>query len=191
VGIVLAAAGLVAGGAMLAGLGQGVADSKKAAQVAAPVADPAQAWFDAIKTLEGTWTMKDEEGKEFVASVFKVTAAGSVVREIMFPDQPHEMTNMYHLDRVKVDGEARSVVVATHYCAVGNQPRMQCVKVEAPNVFVFEFRDVTNLKSADEGYMGAMTLTIKDADHATQAWTHYKEGKPHGEKALFELVRKK
>jgi hypothetical protein len=68
---------------------------------------------------------------------------------------------------------------------------MQCVKESAPGVFPFEFRDVTNLRAKDEGYMGGVTLTITDADHAVQEWTHYKEGKEHGEKMRFELTREK
>lgn len=190
VGILFTSAALVAGGAMLAGLTQNQpAAAQKAEPVeAAPAAAPSM--LDAIKKLEGTWTTEGPEGKPIVASIYKVTAGGSAVREIMFPGSAHEMTNMYHLDRIGKDG-AHEVLVVTHYCAAGNQPRMQCVKESAPGVFPFQFRDVTNLRDKDEGYMGGLTLTITDADHAVQEWTHYKEGKEHGEKMRFELTREK
>ena len=49
---------------------------------------------------------------------------------------------------------------------------------------------VTNLRSADESYMGSVTLTITDADHIEEEWTSYKDGKeePH---ASFKYTRKK
>ena len=190
VGILFTSAALVAGGAMLAGLTQNqpATPQKEAPAQAAPAAAPSM--LDAIKKLEGTWMTKGPDGTDIVASVYQVTASGSAVREIMFPGSSHEMTNMYHLDRIGKD-HAHEVMMVTHYCAVGNQPRMQCVKESAPGVFVFEFRDVTNLRADDEGYMGALTLTITDADHAVQEWTHYKDGKVHGEKARFELTRKR
>ena len=62
--------------------------------------------------------MKDEAGKMQAASVFKVSSAGSVVWRTMLPGTPSEMKNMYHLDGVGV--------IATHYCAMSNQPRMRC-----------------------------------------------------------------
>jgi len=59
------------------------------------VLDTAQreALLTAIQSLEGRW--KDPEIGE---TVLEVTSGGSVVRETMFPGQPHEMTNMYSLD---------------------------------------------------------------------------------------------
>lgn len=194
VGVVFASAALVAGGAMLAGLTQnqpaGATGAKSEPEPERPAMVAAPSMLDAIKKLEGTWTTDGPDGKQVVASIYKVTAGGSAVREIMFPGSAHEMTNMYHLDRIGKDG-AHEVLVVTHYCAAGNQPRMQCVKESAPGVFPFEFRDVTNLRTKDEGYMGGLTLTITDADHAVQEWTHFKEGKVHGEKMQIELTRQK
>ncbi|MEZ6019293.1 MAG: hypothetical protein R3F17_04090 [Planctomycetota bacterium] len=39
------------------------------------------------------------------------------MREIMFPGQPFEMTNVYRLDG--------NDLCVTHFCAVGNQPQMR------------------------------------------------------------------
>ena len=50
-------------------------------------------------------------------SSYRVASGGSVVQETLFPGSPHEMISMYHL--------AGGQLVMTHYCAMGNQPRMK------------------------------------------------------------------
>ena len=84
---------------------------------------PAAVQLERLKALAGTWVAADKDGKptDQVVSVIKVTAAGSAVQETLFPGQPHEMVSIYHLDK----GD----LVMTHYCALGNQPRM---KAELP-----------------------------------------------------------
>lgn len=74
-----------------------------------------------VKTLEGEWTLTGPDGQPG-SIVFKTSSAGSVVRETMFPGQPHEMTNVYHMDG--------PTCVVTHYCAAGNQPRMRAAKLD-------------------------------------------------------------
>jgi hypothetical protein len=134
--------------------------------------------FEKLKSLAGTWEAQTPEGPG--TSVFSVGSGGSSVREVMLPGTDHEMTNMYHLDG--------DTLVMTHYCAVGNQPRMRARGVTDPNVIDFKFDSVTNRTSKDQLYMGSMKLTIVDADHIKQEWTSY--GGDHGPVA-FELTRKK
>ena len=137
--------------------------------------------FEALKALSGTWEKKDDKGQMVTASVFSVGSGGSAVREIMFPGTDYEMTNMYHMDG---DG-----LVATHYCAAGNQPRMRCQRA-AGGVYMFNFADVTNLKSADTEHMAELKLVIVDKDHLRQEWQSFKDGKKT-EHVTFELSRKK
>ena len=83
--------------------------------------------FEQIKGLAGTWHGEPEaEGLAAEAEVehpgevvheFRVSAAGTVVMEMMGPGTDYEMINMYHLD-----GDD---LVLTHYCAGGNQPTMK------------------------------------------------------------------
>src|SRR5207302_4607908 len=75
--------------------------------------------LEKMKKLAGTWFLADKDGKatDQVASVIKVTAGGSVVHETLFPGQPQEMVSVY-----KVDGPD---LIMTHYCVLGNQPRMK------------------------------------------------------------------
>ena len=167
------------------------------ARVAAK-ATPAQqaALFDRVKTLQGTWVGKDDKGQEHVASTFTVSSAGSIVREVMLPGSDHEMTNVYHMDG--------PTLVMTHYCAMGNQPRMRA-SIQPPSreiidplaapggypyVIDLKFDSVTNLHDSGEPYMGGMKLVFVDADHVKTDWTSYQDGKaqPH---TTFEMWRKK
>ena len=80
---------------------------------------PTNAGLETMKKLAGTWLVADKDGKptDQVASVIKVTAGGSAVQETMFPGQPHEMVSIYTADGPDL--------VMTHYCMLGNQPRMK------------------------------------------------------------------
>ena len=139
-----------------------------------------------VKRMAGEWEMKDPNGTWVPACAFKVTSNGSVVREVMFAGAAHEMTNMYHMD-----GDS---IVMTHYCSMGNQPRMRATKAEkladGSVAIPFEYDSVSNLAKQDDGYMGKMTLIIKDDKHAEERWQHMKEGKVEGGATEFVLRRK-
>ena len=119
------------------------------------------ALLEAVKGLEGDWI--GEQGP----TEFHVSSGGSAVRELMFPGEPHEMTNMYTLD-----GNA---LVMTHYCAGGNQPSMRASAVDAGQI-VFSFEGVSDLKAEDELYMGEMTLVIIDENNIEEHWRAFKAG---------------
>src|SRR5205807_1359748 len=117
--------------------------------------------FDRVKTLQGAWVVKDDKGQEHPASTFAVSSDGSIVREIMLPGTEHEMTNVYHMDG--------PTLVMTHYCAMGNQPRLRAVAGD-PNVIDLKFDSVTNLSGPGESYMGDMKLVFVDANHIKTDW---------------------
>lgn len=142
--------------------------------------------FEKLKKLAGTWVEADKDGKptDVVVSVIKVTAGGSTVHETLFPGQPMEMVSVYHLDK----GE----LVMTHYCMLGNQPRMKADPKSPANQIKFEFAGGTNLDPAKDKHMHSGTLTFVDADHiefAGEAWEDGKACKEHC--GAMKLVRKK
>ena len=142
-----------------------------------------ESMLDAVKTLEGTWTMPDPNGVVKTAAVFSITSSGTAVREVMFPGTEHEMTNMYHMDG--------NNLIMTHYCAMGNQPRMRAVATDGTTIS-FAPDSVTNLKDPSIPYMGQMTLTFTDANHVAMDWHSIKGGKPDGShNAPFTLTRKR
>lgn len=139
----------------------------------------AQRAFASIKALPGTWEGKGPDGQPFQV-MFKITAGGSaVLSEIDVPN--HDMVSMIHMD-----GQDR--LLLTHYCAAGNQPRMQASVSPDGKVITFHFVDATNLASPEAGHMQQMTLTLLDANHHLEEWVFVDHGREH--KQVFDLRRK-
>ena len=141
--------------------------------------------FEQLKKLAGDWTGKaSHEGNEaFDATVsYKVTSAGSAVMETLFGGTEHEMITMYHLH-----GDS---VVLTHYCALGNQPRMKLQPTDDPKKLVFKFLDGTNLDAAKDMHMHEASIELVGDDHIKSEWTMFNNGK-RTETAKFDLKRKK
>jgi hypothetical protein len=81
-------------------------------------------------------------------------------------------------------------VALTHFCSVGNQPRMETpVVTHDSSEFAFAFTGATNLASTDDMHMHQMTLKIDDSDHFSETWTMHANGKEQTE--TFHFTRKK
>jgi hypothetical protein len=144
--------------------------------------DPkAAASLDRIKKLEGTWTLNGPQSGPMMTINFKPTAGGSAVIETMFPGTAEEMINLYTADGDKI--------VLTHYCKLGQQPRMKQAAGGDDKTIKFEFVDGGNIKSRDEGHMDAVTLSV-DGDKLSEAWTFYAGGKEIDRK-VFEFTKQK
>lgn len=144
---------------------------------AAAAQTDAQKAFAALKSMPGTWEGSTPEGP--VQVTFKLTSGGSaVMSEILGKEN---MVSMFHMD-----GPNR--LLMTHYCAVGNQPRMLASVSPDGKTFTFTYFDATNLASPDAGHMQRMVLTLFDDNHHTEEWTFNDHGKEH--KAVFDLRRK-
>jgi len=142
--------------------------------------------FDKFKHLEGEWVGKEVSGaKDIHGDVnikYKLTAAGSAVIETIMPGSEHEMVTVFHQD-----GDD---LVLTHYCAIGNQPRMRTSgKSDGKNV-KFTFVDATNLKSPGDMHMHDVAFEFVDKDTIKTTWRNFLDGKPHAT-ATFELKRAK
>ncbi|WP_425618962.1 hypothetical protein NA78x_002687 [Anatilimnocola sp. NA78] len=149
-------------------------------------AGPTNAALEKMKKLAGTWVEADKDGKptDTIASIIKVTAGGSAVQETIFPGQPHEMLSVY-----TVEG---SDLVLTHYCVLGNQPRLRADPKSAANQINFKFAGGANLDPAKDKHMHDALLTIVDADHLEVEGTGWENGAPAKEMCgKMKLVRKK
>jgi hypothetical protein len=137
--------------------------------------------FDAIKALKGDWEGKMSDGT-VVTTSFRTTAAGSTVLQMIGEGTEMEMPTLYHLDGDRL--------MATHYCAAQNQPRMVLEPGQDPaKALKFKFLDVTNLKSPESGHMNRVAFHFVDRDHLRQEWTYRENGKEKAD--VFELVRKR
>jgi hypothetical protein len=139
--------------------------------------------FEALKKLAGDWVAVGKDGKPTttVISSIRVTSAGTAVQETLFPGSDHEMVTMYHLDGADL--------ILTHYCMLGNQPRMRAEPGKDVNKIAFKFVSGTNLKSKNDHHMNQATLTLDGKDHFKAEWNSCKDGKSCHQ-VRFDLVRK-
>jgi hypothetical protein len=149
-------------------------------------APPTNSGLEKMKKLAGTWLAADKDGKptDQVVSIIKVTAGGSAVHETLFPGQPHEMVSIY-----TVEGPD---LVMTHYCVLGNQPRMKADPKSPANQICFQFSGGSNLDPKKDKHMHAATLTIVDDSHIEIAGVGWEGGAPAKDMCCgMKLVRKK
>jgi hypothetical protein len=137
--------------------------------------------FDRLKTLLGEWTSVDADGTP-LTSTFRLVSNGTALEETFQSAKDNQMVTLYTPDGNRV--------ALTHYCSLGNQPRMESPAITgATDEFVFAFTGATNLASSEDSHMHRMVLQIDDADHFSETWTNRAKG--HDTKQVFDFVRKK
>lgn len=93
----------------------GVAIAAEPGHGPAPSTDPR---FEFLKSLAGTWVSEPGgEGMPPGKTEFRVTAGGHAVEEREFAGTPMEMVTLYYMEGADL--------VATHYCMLGNQPKLK------------------------------------------------------------------
>jgi len=138
----------------------------------------AQKSFDQLKSLTGSWEGKNAMGEPVQVS-YRVTAGGSaLMSEIM--GHGEDMISMFHFD-----GANR--LLLTHYCAVGNQPRMQAIASPDGKTITFNFLDATNLGNPQSGHMDHVVIAMLDPNHHTEECNFVDHGKEI--KEVFDLKR--
>jgi hypothetical protein len=161
----------------------------------------AKSAFARIKALAGTWNAKitDDHGakeaqakaeehkgqahKDRAPVIYKLTGGDSALVETQFPGSDHEMVSVYHLD----GDELRM----THYCAVGNQPRVKLDRAKSTaDHLIFVFDGGTNLDPQKDMHIHGVKITFHDDGKVTSAWEGYIGGRSAGT-TTFELSRQK
>lgn len=129
---------------------------------------PAQA-FDLLLSFEGDWI--DVDGslgmQDEVAVSYRATANRSTVIESIFVDQPYEMVTVFHRDQDQI--------ALTHYCSLGNQPRMHSVAFE-PNQVEFSFSGGSGFDPEKDRYMHSRIMGAASADELYGDWQEYVNG---------------
>jgi hypothetical protein len=141
--------------------------------------DGASPGLGGLETLVGEWTISGPDGKTSRAS-YDLASAGSALVERVDTAEGPSMVTVYHRDG---DGLA-----LTHYCALGNQPRMKA-RMGDGKVFDFAFVDASNLASQDAPHMHSLKLTLVDKDHFSQDWTLHQGGKQEMHTFRYERVK--
>jgi len=165
-------------GLMVAGLLTAVASGPAGAAV--ETAPDGKAALARLKALAGEWRghVVTEDGPP-AEVVYSLTAGGSTVTEKLFPGTAHEMVTMYHLDGHDL--------VLTHYCAMGNQPRMKLVQATGtdPVELRFDFAGGTNMDPAKDAHMHSGRVTLRGANRLEAEWAVYEKGKQTGANRFF------
>jgi len=131
--------------------------------------------FDQLKALVGEW--KNDSGT--VKITYTLVSGGTALMERMQPANEAEMITMYSADGDKI--------AVTHYCSQGNQPAMKTESLKGmANKYSFSLVSVSGLKTADEGHMVGLVLTLVDKDHLTQEWKYLDKGKSSAEVYRFQ-----
>jgi hypothetical protein len=129
-----------------------------------PASSPA---FDALKKLAGDWTATGPDGKP-METKFRLTAGGSVLHETLFPGTPMEMVTVYHMDGPDL--------ILTHYCMLGNQPKLKASSTKETSKISFKSVGGTNMKLTDN-HMGMATIKLIDDNTFEADWCSCSDGK--------------
>jgi hypothetical protein len=141
-------------------------------------ASPGEDAFEKLKGLAGEWEAKTPKGSTLRLS-YRLVSRESVLVETWAPGTKSETLTVYHLDG--------SALLATHYCAQGNQPRLK-LKSASPAGLEFAYLDATNLASPAASHMHRLVLKLTDADHLTKEETYLEDGKEDTSALAFSRV---
>jgi hypothetical protein len=137
------------------------------------------AWKQLL-SLAGVWE-GSKDGRTATVTYTVVSGGTALMESMQMPAPEPDMVTMYHRDG---DG-----LVATHYCSVGNQPRMRAAGASPDRKTIrFRFADITNLAKPESVHIRHLTVTFEDANHFTQEWVGSSKGKE--EPAVFKWTRK-
>ena len=155
---------------------------------ASPQPPPNAAW-DKLKTLVGDWKgayAGADQGAGDMDEVrisYRLVSNGTTLMETMDSGHDTSMVTMYH-----VDG---SRILATHYCAAGNQSRMAAAGLSSDgNTLSFRFVDATNV-TTDSEVMQGVVVTFDGSDRFEQAWTSRTGARGKDQVGTFTYVRVK
>lgn len=146
-----------------------------------PATIDAKAAFDRLRTLVGEWEAKTDNGKAIHITYELIAGGSALVEREVVENMP--METVYHLDG--------SRLLLTHYCMLGNHPRMQARKFDpATGELAFEFLDVTNLADPGAAHMHNVMMRIADKDHLMSQWQLFEAGQTKStDNLLFTRVR--
>ena len=147
-----------------------------ASMLSGPVSNAQQAnpqeLFDRLKTLAGDWQGRDEMDHD-VRVTFRLVSNGSALVSELREHGTHDGSTEDMITMIAVDGRR---VLATHYCSVGNQPRMAAT-ASSERAVTFEFVDGTNLMPAGAGRMQRLIVRFLGADRHSEEWVYLDGGR--------------
>lgn len=160
----------------------GGADSVESAALERVSPDIAGTGLERMKSLLGSWKGKDAHGKNVDVTYTYVADSTAIMESLDIGASGENMVTVYTL--------SGGNTVLTHYCSMGNQPRMKLDGSKSnENTLVYAYVDATNVKSERDPRMHDLILTFRDRDHFSQQWILRIEGKDNATVYEFERVK--
>lgn len=137
--------------------------------------------FLGLQNLVGTWKIvkPQSEWEEKFRLTYRFISKDSALVEVYGDPQRQTTETIYHANG--------NTLMATHYCARGNQPRLKAIESSDAKIVAFDFMDVTNLVHNNDPHMVGMRFIFIDKDHFEKEETYHVNGK--AEVSSFSLVR--
>lgn len=144
-------------------------------------ADPvnARTAFAQLQTLVGEWEGKTEAGRSLKVS-YRLTANNTVLVETWTLGPQRESLTLYHMDSESL--------IATHYCPVGNQPRLRFKEGGSTSLFVFEFVSATNLPKPEVAHQHRFEVELLDPRSFARSETYLENGKGEPERIVYSRI---
>jgi hypothetical protein len=140
----------------------------------------AEVRFAKLKSLAGSWklTHPQRDAKPAFRISYKLISRDSALVET-FGDPAGQVTEtVYHLDG--------NNLMATHYCAQGNQPRLRMQDDSTDSMIHFAFQDVTNLKHEKDSHLIDMRFTLLADGRLKREETYLSDGQKDVSSLLLE-----
>lgn len=141
-------------------------------------AETADSAWARLKALVGAWD-GTYEGKSSSVT-YAMVSNGTALMETMEAPDATQMITVYYPDG--------SSLLMTHFCSMGNQPRMRAKGLKDGRL-EFAYVDAANLKGKDDHIMTRLVMSFPDPNHLVQEWTSKEGGVEHVGK--FEFARRK
>jgi hypothetical protein len=132
--------------------------------------------FQSLKSLVGEWQGRTENGRTILVS-YRLTANDTVLVESWTMSPTRQSMTVYHMD-----GEH---LIATHYCPIGNQPRLQYQPDLSAERLEFSFLDATNLPDQNSAHQHAFWVRIDSGESFTREETYAENGEVGSETISF------
>jgi hypothetical protein len=121
-----------------------------------------------LHRLVGEWEAKTTSGSIIRVS-YRAIAGDSALVESFRTASGRETLTIYHADGPNL--------IATHYCAQGNQPRLRLDSASTTTTLEFVFYDATNLLDSSASHLTRLRLQLRDADHFDKTEVYSEVGK--------------
>ena len=111
---------------------------------------------------------------------YRLTANNTVLVETWTLGPKRESLTLYHLDNESL--------IATHYCALGNQPRLRFKEGGSASLFTFEFVSATNLPKPELAHQHRFEMELLQPNSFARSETYLENGKGEPERIVYSRI---